>query len=810
MLRRHLPVVCGALAALSMLLCVGLVDMREAFEARDKRIHDWLDTRAGELENAINSRLHLVWGLGAFVQANPDFTEDEFLRFAGALETRWGGIRSLQLAPNGVVTYLTQPEQNAKARGHDLLADGDRRPAVVRAIENREYIIAGPFSLIQGGEAIVGRMPVYVTGPTASAERFWGFATILLNVEKLFESAGLVDEALEYEIALRGRDGLGEGGAVFFGDAVLFEDAALQTKVALPHGSWILAARAKSLFPGYWHGRYQLWMIGIALSLAAGLLAFGLLQWPLRLRQAVLQATKALKASRQQYRQLAQIAPVGIYHADAAGNVMFANEQFRKITDIWSDEISFGDWNDRLHPDDAEYANAEWDEAVTSGVSHCEYRYFQCDGTVVWVLDQAMKVEEDEAGNAKAFIGTLTDITAQMNAQLELENARETADSANQAKSDFLASISHEIRTPLNGILGMVRVMLRTAPNDEAKSRLTILEHSADTLLELLNEVLDYSQIESGQLEVTQGPIHLHRLVHDLAALWQTQIEEKGLRLVLDLVGCPADVRLGDEKRIRQVLSNLISNAAKFTERGTIKVAARQLGGPSDKFLFSVTDSGIGISPADQRVIFDKFTQADGSASRRYEGTGLGLAISRELAELMGGSISVASAVGEGSTFELVLPCPASNAVIEPAVPLSSSNPAQGSGAVLRILVAEDNLINQQVISAMLDNPLYSVDMVSNGKQAVEQVSRETYDIVLMDIRMPELDGTVAAQQIRAMQGPVADIPIIALTANAAAGDRNTYLAHGMNDCVTKPIKLEELVDTIHRHTELVSSLATG
>ncbi len=793
----------GALTALLVLVCVAIIDYREALHARDKRIEAWLHTHGQRLEETLHGRLHLAWGLDAFVRTNPEFTEEDFNRFAGALDRRFIGIRSMQLAPNGVVAYLTRPELNAQVRGHDLLGDPVHRSAVMRAVKSREYVVTGPFSPRQGGVVIAGSMPVYLPAVAPEREQFWGLAIILLDVEPLLRSAGLLDGDFEFELALRGKDGLGEAGEVFFGEAALFDGTPQSVKVMLPSGSWVLGAKAKAMWPGHWSGRTQLWLIGIALAIAAGLIIAGLLRWPQRLSEEVRKATRALAASRQQYRQLTQIAPSGIYHSDAEANIIYANERFRDILGADVQNITAADWDAMIHPDDCDAVVKEWEEAVKSGISRCEYRFVHRDGSVVWVLDQAMKVDEDEQGNTAAFIGTLTDITELKNAQTELEEARRLADAANDAKSEFLASISHEIRTPLNGILGMVRVMQKTAPNDEARSRLAIVETSADTLLELLNEVLDFSQIEAGHIDIAAAPFRMDSLVRQLTELWRPQALEKGVQLIATLDGCPDSALLADEKRIRQVLSNLISNAIKFTQEGTVEIGVVECAETHDPELIeiAVRDTGVGISPADQRMIFDKFTQADSSASRRHDGTGLGLAICKQLTELMGGRISVESAPGDGATFTVVLPCPRSMEQPEPRPATEAVEDRCSKDRTFRLLLAEDNAINQHVITAMFDRTCYVVDIVSNGREAVEQVQERHYDAVLMDIRMPELDGVGATRAIRSRGGRFASMPIIALTANSAAKEHNSYLAAGMTDCLTKPIDLRELMEKVALHT---------
>ena len=809
---RFQPAVFGLLAAFGVLICVALVDFREAVSARDDRIRSWLSTSAPALEEALHTRLHLAWGLEAFVRTTPGFSTVAFTDFADALEARWEGVRSLQLAPNGVITHVTQPGANSSVFGLDLLSDPVSGAAARASIEAGEYRIVGPYELERGDTVVAGHMPIYLPSGVSGQNEFWGFAVIVLDLVTLLESSGILDEQGEFEIALRGVDGLVEGGGVFFGKASIFDTSTLREEVHLPHGSWIVAAEALDYLPGYWGGRYYLLSIGMVLAIAAGLVVFMLLRWPQQLRLAAKSTALALDKSRQHYRDLADVAPTGIYHTDSLGNVIFANDRFRQITDLCDELITEDDWAARLHPDDTERSIAEWDEAVLTGASTCEYRIVHRDGSVVWVLDKAIKTAEDDSGNATEFIGTLTDITALKEAQQQIEEARQQADSANAAKSEFLASISHEIRTPLNGILGMVRVMLRRAQSTETKSQLAIVEHSANTLLELLSEVLDLSQIEMRRIEIFQEPLCADRLVREIGDLWTPKAGEKGLRLDVDVVGDFAEARLGDIKRLRQVLSNLLSNAIKFTDKGTIglRLGLHADAEGADLLEFTVSDTGAGISAADQRVIFDKFTQADGAARRRTDGAGLGLAICKQLVELMGGRIAVDSVEGRGTSFTFTVPCPvtAEQPVLRGLTSETGSEPS--SADQLRILVAEDNLINQQVITAMLDQPGFRVDLVDNGKDAVERVGREDYDVVLMDIRMPEMDGVEATRKIRAMGGTRAAVPIIALTANTVDRGHAEYDEAGLSGCVTKPIEWQALLDAISRHASAGQNTAAA
>ncbi len=381
--------------------------------------------------------------------------------------------------------------------------------------------------------------------------------------------------------------------------------------------------------------------------------------------------------------------------------------------------------------------------------------------------------------------------------EVELEEARRAAESASRQKSEFLAVMSHELRTPLSGIIGMLKLGLRGQMGDESRQRFDLSLSNAQALLSLITDILDFSKIEAGKLELEQIDFLLDDTVSSALAIFEERAANKGIDFVLDLgPDLPEYVR-GDPTRLRQILLNLVSNALKFTETGWVKVEVKRLPIQTDQNLcrlqFAVHDSGIGIPAAALPRLFQKFEQVDASTTRRYGGTGLGLAISRQLVELMGGDITVTSTLDVGSSFCFEINLPQGEALVIPVQEADQAHSHQ-----LNILCAEDFPTNQMIIRALLEDRGHRVEVVENGWLAVQALAREAYDMILMDGRMPEMDGATATRLIR--QGGnheckvlQHDIHITALTANVSPSDLQAYLDAGMNDFLTKPLDEHEL-----------------
>ncbi|WP_280153243.1 ATP-binding protein [Piscinibacter sp. XHJ-5] len=395
-------------------------------------------------------------------------------------------------------------------------------------------------------------------------------------------------------------------------------------------------------------------------------------------------------------------------------------------------------------------------------------------------------------------VSVTRDITA---AERALARAKAAAEAANESKSQFLAAMSHEIRTPLNGVLGMNGLLLNTPLTPEQRRYAELIRSSGQTLLTVINDILDLAKIEAGRMELEIVEFDPSATLDEVVSLLSVRAQAKGLAMNLKMPHDVPRALRGDPSRLRQVLFNLIGNALKFTEQGNvdIEVSHRPLPEERVEMTIAVRDTGIGIAPDAMPKLFDRFMQADATTARRYGGTGLGLAISREIVDLMGGRIEVDSAVGVGSTFRVIVPM-----VRGDAERLSAAESTLHAGADmggLRILVAEDNGVNQILIKAILDQMGHYSDIVGNGIEAVQQVQSTHYDLVLMDIQMPEMDGEAATRAIRSLTDGVASIPIIAMTANAMVEHREAYLASGMDDYVSKPINAKALAAAIARAT---------
>ena len=565
----------------------------------------------------------------------------------------------------------------------------------------------------------------------------------------------------------------------------------------------------------WWTAKRTGWIVGGA----AALLLAGVLLWRFvgmrRLNRQLQdeigghqQAVAALTASEGRFRTIVDTSPVPI--AITSGQqVVLVNEAFTRTFGYAPDDLqTMDDWWLQAYPDTEyrQWVMATWQKycqrAADGQTSYlpAEIRICCKDGSYRTALGTAAPSKDGSDGET---ITILYDITDRKNYESELREARHDADAANRAKSEFLANMSHEIRTPMNGIVGMLQLLRFTELTAEQQEYLTNMELSSGNLLSLISDILDLSKIEAGKIELEYADFSLQQTVQELASTQNSLISQKGIQLKIDLSDDLPKLVQGDCLRLKQILLNLLGNAVKFTESGTIRISAAVADREGDAVLLRLTvnDTGIGMSPEILERIFAPFEQADNSITRRYGGTGLGLSICRRLTGLMGGRIWAESVPGQGSSFFVELPFTVT-ARLAAADEQEDRPEIVTTSRELTLLVAEDNRLNARTIDATLQRMGHRSEVVHNGQLALERWRSDRYDAILMDISMPLMGGDEATRIIReAEAGTGQRVPIIALTAHALLGDRERFLAAGFDGYLAKPVTFQALSAELGRVT---------
>jgi PAS domain S-box-containing protein len=429
---------------------------------------------------------------------------------------------------------------------------------------------------------------------------------------------------------------------------------------------------------------------------------------------------------------------------------------------------------------------------------------------IIWIRCSA-RTDFDSYGEPLAVFGTLQDITEMKRTEQSLISAKNEALKSSQAKSEFLARMSHEIRTPMNAIMGMADLLKETPLNEDQEYYVTIFVKAGEVLMALINDILDLSKIEAGEVSLENIPLDLNKLLGDIQEIMKPRALEKGLEYSFDISPQVSPYLLGDPTKVRQVLINLIGNSLKFTERGSIRVTIGRNPSKKDHLLISVSDTGLGIPLSKQHLIFQKFSQADSSITRKYGGTGLGLAISKSLVELMGGQIWFKSREGVGTSFFITIPYheqithPVTQKPLELKTPELSFTPkkVRDPNHKIKILLADDTEDNRILFSRYLDHQPFEIIEAENGLEAIDKIKSEKFDIIFMDVQMPELDGYAATAQIREWEKShnQAPTPIIALTAHALSEDRTKSIKAGCDDHITKPFKKNTILSVIEKYS---------
>ena len=516
-------------------------------------------------------------------------------------------------------------------------------------------------------------------------------------------------------------------------------------------------------------------------------------------------AEEELRKSREKYQNIFENSILGLYQSIPEGKYLSVNPAFARLFGYSCPEEMIScvaDIGQQLYSNPKDRKRAIKQLIEQGFLEGFEIEVQRIDGTKFWV-SMNTRIVQDE--NGLHYDGTVEDITKRKRAEDVLRASKEVAEAATKSKSDFLANMSHEIRTPMNAVIGMTGLLMDEELTIEQKEYVETIRSSGEALLDIINDILDISKIEGGMMDLEHRPFSLQRCIEESIGLGAENATKKGLEMEYRIEPHIPAVVLGDYARLRQILVNLIGNAVKFTEEGCISivVSGRKIDGNGYEIHFAVKDTGIGIPEDKADRLFQLFSQVDASTARRYGGTGLGLAISKKLVEMMNGKIWVESQTGMGSTFHFTIE-------VQPTLsaPIDTGRSAFSTKAVshgdldqpLRILLAEDNMINQRVALRMLAKLGLRGDVACNGYEVLQALERQSYDVVLMDVQMPGMDGLETTKAIRQRwsDGP----KIIAMTAAAFKSDREMCLEVGMDDYIRKPVRIEELAKALRLHQD--------
>ncbi|NRB48151.1 MAG: PAS domain S-box protein [Saprospiraceae bacterium] len=503
-------------------------------------------------------------------------------------------------------------------------------------------------------------------------------------------------------------------------------------------------------------------------------------------------AEKALRESEEKYRGIIENMELGLLEVGLDQTIVRPYPIFCDMVGYTAEELIGKNAEELFLPEEFKETLHEQEAERRQGMAGVyEIQIKRKDGSRIWVLISGAPIK-DKKGRVVGSVGIHYDITARRELEQNLSRAKDRAEKAQLAERQFLANMSHEIRTPMNAVIGMTHLLYETTPNETQKEYLDSLRFSADSLMGIINNILDLSKIGAGEVEFEYKPFDLVQLLHSLQRTFQFKVREKPISTVLDIDSKIKNLVIGDSTRLNQIFTNLLGNASKFTQRGTIGIRAKVVSESAAEYVieFHVHDTGIGIAKEKQEAVFQNFKQADLKITREFGGTGLGLTIVKELVELQSGSIRLESELGRGSTFVVTMPFKNSGVPISEKVVLSegSSTDIEAVLKDLRVLLVEDNLMNQKLASRILEKWGATYQIAGDGVKAVEASKASEYDLILMDIHMPHMDGCEATIAIRGdADNPNQGTPIIALTAAALLEEKTRALDAGMNDFVTKP-----------------------
>ncbi|MDX1634933.1 MAG: CHASE domain-containing protein [Marinobacter sp.] len=713
------------------------------------------------------------------------------------------------------VAYLAPMDwRNQRAHGYDMFSEESRRMAMVVARDTGETTISARIVLVQ--ETQVGTqagflmyLPVYRGGSVpatveARRQQIEGYVYSPFRMNDLVEAI-LADQFPEVGVTIYDGQVPDKAGIMYQSQTLAEATNGLFTRTAtLPVANrrWTLETHATRAFlQGVDRQKSQIVLVsGVIISLLLFSFVRTLMLNRSRAQALAREMTQAYRQSESKFSSLADTAAEAIFIVSDQGRILFSNPTAVRLFGYSPAELESMFWYQLVPASEREQRQQEARERLgsaqqnTAASQEIKARCQRKDGSV-FPVEFSFSIWSGDSG---FFIGViLRDVTETLEAQRRLDHARLEAEKANRAKSEFLANMSHEIRTPMNAVLGMTQLLAETELTAEQQKYLENAALAGRSLMTLLNDILDLSRVEAGQMQIEPVVFDLEEMVQVFHTIMSVAASEKPIQTDIRIADEVPRILRGDQLRIQQILMNLLSNALKFTERGSVILTIDLQRREEDQvtLVFRVTDTGIGISKAHQKKLFKAFSQADTSMTRRFGGSGLGLVISRHLARLMGGDIELDSEPGRGSEFRVFLPVTVVRA--EELIPSTEPLALAGSLTGIRILLAEDNPLNQVVARGLLEQAGAEVTLADNGREAVDMLSAEpdAWDLVLMDVQMPVMDGREASTEIRRRLG--LDLPIIAMTAGVTASERAACEAAGMDGFVAKPVVARDMVSEI-------------
>jgi len=749
-------------------------------------------------------------------------------------EIRREGFSEYTVRPDGdrelysSIIYLEPfSDRNLRAFGYDMFSEPLRRSAMERARDTNDSALSGKVVLVQETDRDVQAgtlmyVPVYRKGmPIETVEQrrsaLFGWVYSPYRMNDLMQGIlGARNSENEKRLHLQIFDGEQPSlESLLYSchpteDDKLFTDVQYSKQILVDFNGKRWTLRFMQTGGGLSSVEYiRVWLTLVGGTLIT-ILLFALIRTLQNSRAEALrmveERTAELQGERLRLSGIIAGTKTGTWEWNVQTGETVFNEHWAEIIGYSLDEISpvsIETWMKFAHPDDLQKSNELLEKHFRGELDYyeCESRMKHNNGQWVWVLDRGKVASWTDDGKPLWMFGTHQDITERKQAEEQLLIAKNAAESANTAKSTFLANMSHEIRTPMNGLLGMTQLLEMTGLTEEQREYTASLKLCGKNLMSLINDILDLSKIEAGKIDIILADFSLRQCINDVVTMQKFVTHDKGLKLEVEVSEEIPHLLLGDQLRIKQILHNLMGNAVKFTVQGSVSVSAHLLEQNETSVLvrIAVQDTGIGIAPESVDQIFQPFTQEDGSTTRRYGGTGLGLTISRKLAELVGGTITVESTPGIGSCFAVTLPFIIGTTDITPqAAPATTGS--EWDGPPLRVLLVEDDQVNITFGTALLRKLGHSVTTAENGRQCLAALENGAFDIVLMDIHMPIMNGEEALLEIRAKEkGTTTHLPVIALTAHSMRGDRERLLEVGFDGYVSKPLITKGLIVEMKR-----------